>query len=263
MKTTHHSHRLFCLTLFSIILVSHLTPNLSALTISFDDYATGALDGQPTTGTQWSGGGNDFLITSEAGFDGGQAVVTSNRSSSNAHSMFTPSEFDLPDFDGSSSILQVSFQFRYDSLPDTNTTTVAAIQFGYDGGDTTNAARFYMRSDGRIGYNNGTSPQVLISDLQINDTTTWTTISAILNYETETYTFMVNGTPYSTVGGNSTFGFRGETQAATIRLLNSGSANHKSLVFDNISISTIPEPSTLGILSLGLLLSAAIVRRYR
>lgn len=217
-----------------------------ALLIDFNAYTAGsALTGQPATGTQWSGGGSDFLITAGAGLTASNAVVTATKASSLSDSRFSPSNLDLPGFNGTSSILNVAFQFRFVTAPDASTSTVAAIQFGYDGSDATTAARFYITSEGRLGFNNGATA-VLVSNLDINDTTTWTTVAASLNFATQTYTFSVNGTSYSTGGGTSVFSFRGLTDAADLRLTNVGSVSSKSIAFDNISLVVVPEPSSAG-----------------
>lgn len=248
----------------SIILLGLLAVPLTsrALLIDFNGYTAGSnLSGQPATGTQWSGGGSDFLVTAGAGISSSNAVVTATKASSNTSSLFSPSGLDLPGFNGASSILNVGFQFRFVTMPDANTSSVAAIQFGFDGADTNTAARFYLTSDGRLGFNNGASTAILVSSLDINDTTTWTSVTASLNFATQTYTFSVNGTPYSTGGGTSIFNFRGPTDAAAFRLTDIGSANSKSVAFDNISVTVVPEPSIGALLGVAGLL--AIGRRRR
>ncbi len=219
--------------------------NAEALLIDFDAYTPGNLSGQPAGGTQWSGGGGDFVVTSGAGFGGSQAVVTQTRASSTSSSLFSPSGTDLPGFNGSSSVLNVTFKFRYTQVPVGGTSTVAAVQFGFDGADGNTAIRFYLRSDGRLGYSNGEGAVLVGSDVvSITNTTTWVTVSATLNYATQKYQFSINDTPYVSGGGTSEFNFRGPSTSAAVRLVDHGSANFVGVAFDNIEITAVPEPST-------------------
>lgn len=256
---------LTALVLTTVVLAT--APTGHALLIDFNSYTAGSqLQGQPASGTQWSGGGTDFLVTAGAGMSGSNAVVTQSKASGTTNSLFSPGETDLPGFNGASSILDVSFKFRFVNTPDANTNTVAAIQFGYDGADVNVAARFYLRSDGRLGYNQGESSTILVPNttFQISDTTTWTTISASLNFATQQYSFSINGTPYVTGGGNAVFDFRGATDAAGIRLADSGSANWKGVAFDDISASVaIPEPTSAALITASVLAGLSFVRRRR
>ncbi len=235
----------------------------AAVLIDFNNYTSGSnLSGQPATGTQWSGGGSDFLISGTAGVGGSKAVVTAVKASGNSSSLFSPSGTDLPGFNGATSILSASFQFRFVTAPDATTTTVAAIQFGYDGADANVGARFYLTAEGRLGFNNG-SGATLVNGFDINDTTTWTMVSATLNYSTQKFSFSINGTPYVTGGGTSAFDFRGASDASAFRLTDTGSANSKSVAFDNIAVNVVPEPSTIALSTLSVFFGLFIVRRRR
>lgn len=216
---------------------------MQALLLDFDtDYTAGTyLDGQPTAGTQWSGGGNDFMLVEKSGVDHSIALVTANRNNGSAETLFAPDSTDLPDFDAASSVLEISFQYRFEEAPvwDTgkeNVSTVAVVQCGYNGNEKEAAAVFLIRSNGEILFYNA-DKSILISAFTAEDNTTWFTVSARLDYAQQTYTFSINGTPYVTGGGTSAFKFRGNTDSANFRIRNQGSPHHKKIIFDNITMT--------------------------
>jgi len=226
-----------------------------ALLIDFNTgYTAGNnLDGQPSAGTQWSGGGSDFLVVSGAGVSGSNAVVTQSKSSGTTNSLFSPSATDLPGFDGDSSILEVSFQFQFTGTvdDDTNTQTVAAIQFGYNGADSSVAARFHLMADGTLGYYRGSN--ITIDTNVTFNPNAWNTVVAILNYSTQTFSFTINGTQVIR-SGVSEFAFRGSTTGSGIRLADTGSTSWTAVAFDNINVNVIPEPSVTWLLGGALLM---------
>lgn len=217
-----------------------------ALLINFNDYAAGSLAGQPASGTKWSGGGSYFQVTSGAGVDSSNAVVTQPLTTGAQASAFTPSTTDLPGFNGSSSSVEISFQFRYLSAPGSDSSTFASLQFGYTS-STAMAARFWLRNDGRLGYSDGgTTPSVLLTN-----PTNWNTVTAIVDYATQTYTFSLNGVPYVNQSNDSVFDFRGPTTASTFRILDHGSETAWiGAAFDNIGMTVVPEPTTAALIVL-------------
>lgn len=217
-----------------------------ALLINFNDYAAGDLAGQPASGTKWSGGGSYFKVTSGAGVASSNAVVTQLLTTGAQASSFSPSTTDLPGFNGSSSSLEISFQFRYLSAPGSDSSTFASLQFGY-ASSTAMAARFWLRNDGRLGYSDGINTPSLI----LTNPTGWNTVTAILDYAAQTYTFSLNGIQYVNQSNESVFDFRGPTTTSTFRILDHGlETAWIGAAFDNIGMTVVPEPTTMALIVL-------------
>lgn len=227
-----------------------LPPSVQALTLDFETgYTTGSnLDGQPSSGTQWSGGGSDFQVIAGAGTVSSNAVVTQSKASGTTNSLFSPTGLDLPGFNGTSSILEVGFQFRFTGsvLTEESTQTVAAIQFGFNGADVNVAARFHLLADGRLGYYRGT---VITHGTNVTfDPNEWNSVVATLDYNTQTFSFTLNGQQVIRSEIDE-FNFRGSTTGTGIRFANTGSTNWTPVAFDNIYANVVPEPSIVFLIS--------------
>lgn len=216
--------------------------NPQELLITFDEptYPTGdelkkAVHSQ---GTRWTGQ-DTFLITPEAGVEGSNGVVTSP-TSENRWITFDPVQNELPGFDGNSSVVEISFQYRFPEEPQFDLQENAAassIQLGYNSRNS--AVRFGILKNGKLTYSDGPSQSILV--LMENkrpyltaDVETWTKISAILDYSTKTYTFTVND-----IALPGTYAFiDDQTQELVIRIINVGSEDgrHSSVVLDNFSV---------------------------
>lgn len=207
---------------------------------------------QPT-GTVWSGGTSDFVITAGAGVGGSNAVVTSSRASSSAASVMIPTyteNGDLPGFNGSSSLVNASFAFRFVDAPsETSTDGILAVQLGFNSGIVAvGAVRLGVRADGSLTYSDGSSSSRLISGFTVTDTTSWHTFEAELNYETATYRFRLNEGDWSDSYAFQISGDFDPTQVINPRIQNVGSANHRRIAIDNFQYTVIPEPSSVALL---------------
>ncbi|HWL54611.1 MAG TPA: hypothetical protein VNQ90_19380 [Chthoniobacteraceae bacterium] len=82
----------------------------------------------------------------------------------------------LPGFSDTSSLLEVSFQFRYLQTPTQGATgTSSVINFGYTAAG--NAVRFGIQNDGTITYSaSPTASSRVATGYKASDTTAWTTI---------------------------------------------------------------------------------------
>jgi len=187
---------------------------------------------------------SNFKMVNGKGMDGSPALVTTNHSSDSL--LFSPGKKDLSGFDGQPTGLNISFSYRFEELPsqtddEENMGTVALIQFGYDGSDKSAAAVFAIRSNGQLLFYNG-NKAITVSSVSVEDTDTWTTVTASLNYAEQTFTFSLNGKSYATAGGTSVFGFRGESTSPNFRIKNQASPHHKSIAFDRMRVSSQPIP---------------------
>jgi len=245
----------FCIPLLCFGLFLSWCPSASALLITFDDsgYVAGNnLTGSgPSAGPKWDGGGADFKIAAAEGFSGTQGAAFSTKASGNANTILPLGATALPGFNGSSSLLEVSFQFRFLETPTSGQTgTSAVLNLGYTAAG--NAVRFGIWNNGMITYSaHSNSTSRVATGFQVTDTTIWTTVTALLDYQTQTYTFSINGTPFVTEEP-LLFASTSSISVASLRLQNVGNASHHRIVFDNIQLTVIPEPSAMALLLPGL-----------
>jgi hypothetical protein len=169
---------------------------------------------------------------------------------------------DLPGFDGESSLVAASFDFRFADLPsETSTAGVAVVQLGYNSGIVAvGAVRFGFRADGSLTYSDGTGSSQLLTSFSVDDISTWTKKTTLLDYGSSTYSFQLDDGEWSPSYDFQISGSFAPTEVINPRLQNIGSADHRRMVFDNIQYSVIPEPSSaaalFAVFSLGLVFCA-------
>ncbi len=236
-----------------------------AILIDFETgYSAGDLNGQPSSGTQWSrtlGAVNDVNVATGIGTGGSNGITgEDNGSGSNfVFYGFAPSASDLEGtFDSASSIVSYSFDWRAtETLDGSTSTNIFAFIVGSDSTSGSNPAlNLNIRGQGRLVANDGGSNRAADGLFTVN---TYSTISGDIDYATKTFTVFVDGTQQYTSfnGGNLSFA-NAASDNAEIRLGNlsggSLSANYRTWNADNISIA-VPEPTSAAMLvgALGLL----------
>lgn len=232
-----------------------------ALTIGFESgegYSAGNLEGQPTSGTQWTrtnapAAANVINVASGAGVGGSNGIVGvgTGGGSNFVYYGFNTTNADLGfTFNSSSSVLQYSFDWRpTQDLDGTSASAIFAFMIGSDqnaGGS--GAAQVTVRNNGVFVAQNGGAA---LTQAGLFTTNTFATISGTIDYGANTYTVFVNGVQQftGTNGGNLAF-VNADSDNAFIRIgnLSGGSADHRTWGLDNITV--IPEPSTLALLGI-------------
>lgn len=185
-------------------------------------------------GVRWIGGGADFQILAGAGVEGSDAVVTAEKPEGLASCTIDPGA-ELAGFEGNSSVVEASFRFRFLDEPGEVPEGVVVVQLGFNKGVTNlGAARFGIRADGTLTRSDGASSSILVRNFRVSDTTSWTKLSVVLNYQTKDYTFFINDVQQ---GGVHKFQGEGDfTDSAVIRLQNVGSAEHRQVAFDDFTL---------------------------
>ncbi len=238
-----------------------LAVSSQALIIDFEppDYeADSSLNGSGISGgTLWTLGGSALAITEGAGVDDSQGLLLENPSGASDGSNFATSLADLPGFDPSASVVRVDFSFRFAETPAAGSgrTNVSYFQIGSTGSSP--AARITFYHNGTLGYhiNRATPVEIASSLFQATDTATWYQASILLDYLSGTYSFSVNGMELTAAGV-----FRGTGHDASLRFLTFGTPDHREMAFDNVSMTVIPEPGTVGLL---LAATGLLVERLR
>ncbi len=253
--------------LLTTLLATSFLPSAHAILIGFESgegYSVGALSGEPTTGTQWSGSGLWLGVVDDAG---NQIAQTPASDPANfITNTFTPSAADLGGTNAASGIYNFSFDLRSDNNPGTSDfATSATIRIA--GGDAASgtAIRLQIFDNGRLQYFDGTSATNASNgsgSFDLDDVTGFFSISGAINFDTSQYSLTVNG-----VSQGSTIGFNSTTSTSfesfQVAAGNSGALNYRQLSFDNVSLAAVPEPSTVGALVAGGLALLAFRRRRR
>lgn len=220
-----------------VLVAAWLATSAYSFMINFDEepYAPGAKIGNIPHSSGWSGKGDEFSITAGAGINGTTAAVFDRLSDGTSSVVFDASG-QLEGFDGNASMVEVDFAFRFDQPPGETDNAVAVIQFGFNAGVTNvGAVRFGIRADGTLTYSNGASSSIVVKGFKVDDATTWTKVSAVLDYQAKEYTFFINGKQQ---GG--TFRFQGTENLSTsslVRFQNVGSPEHRGIVVDEVSLT--------------------------
>jgi hypothetical protein len=242
----------------------------SAITISFDpgqlysttggDGGAGNLKGQPSGGTQWTGGvsGSDasIIVTANEGAEGNdQAACTQHgsRLSPKSDYVFIPSDDDLGGkFDSSSSVLYYSFQLKPTAAATSFGSTILRMRLcGTD--DKKSAINFGLGNNGSFSWTAGdgkgagtsllakTTPGGAIIFVPAIDT--YFTVRGAINYGAKTFTISVNGVEQE-INGDKDFHFASLTPGTPRIDLENFAADDPlwaSTSIDNISLSLSPD----------------------
>ena len=235
--------------LFTGLCTLGLTVSSQALIIDFEPpgyEADSSLSGSGTPGgTLWTLGGSALAITEGVGVGNSQGLLLKKPSGASDGSNFATSLTDLPGFDPSTSVVRVDFSFRFAEPPATGSARTNVSYFQIGNGGSSPAARITFYHNGTLGYHiNRASPVDIASSLfQATDAETWYQASILLDYLSGTYSFSLNGVELTAAGV-----FRNTGHDASLRFLTFGTPDHRQMAFDNISMTVIPEPGTIGLL---------------
>lgn len=249
--------------LFALFLcLASLRAGAAPLLFTFDDpgyppdtrlYGQGAPEGTKWGGTNSATTG--INIKAGVGVAGTRGVELTQPGSGNPTATFAPSALDLPGFDGTRSLVAFSVDYRFVQAPTTGG-AFAVLQIGFNG--SSGIVRFGIGGDGGLTYSHRTGTSTVASGLSVDNNTQWVTLSGVLDYTTKTYYFEFNGNRFVTESNpEGIFDFyQSSTQTlTTLRIQNVTSANHRGVVFDNLSLTVIPEPSTSMLAMVSLLLA--------
>lgn len=248
MKT--YIHRLVCLSIASFALLSgHVQ---GALFIDFEspNYTTGKLRNQKL----WTSGAaneNSVNVTSGLGIGGSNGAALS-APTANYTITYNPSITELAGFDGSSSLVEYEYYFRFLDAPNPSTSNaVATFNLGYASSTANDfASRVIIFGTGTLSYNNGTTSITIPN--YVTSTADWVKISGQLNYGSKTYSLYIDDVQISAALNFAT----SNVTTAQFRLQNAypGAAqDYVGVVFDNISMNVVPEPSVAWLVVLGCL----------
>lgn len=196
-------------------------------------------------GTLWTTGGAALRINAGVGKGGSQGLILYNPSGSSEASDFVTSATDLPGFNPTSSQVRLGFSFRFAETPSSANArvNVGYLQIGNSGSSP--AARITFYQNGTLAYhiNRATPVEISSSLFQATTATTWYEGEVLLDYASGSYSFSVNDIELTDAGV-----FRGSGHNATMRFLSFRSEDHRQMVFDNVSLTVIPEPSAIALL---------------
>ncbi len=258
--------------LFIGLTVLVLTIPVQAVLIDFDSgYSAGELWGQPGSGTVWeelsSPNRSGLVVTADAGDLGAGdmaavSVQDSNPFISNGFYRFATTDANLGGvFNKDAS--KVNFSFKRKVMTDigNNGTPVSMMFIGNDY-FTKASVVFGWFSDGRMKYFNGPGSNIYsnasyVLDGSGNDfdpsvSDGFIAISGQINFASKTYSLVVNGVAQN--GGNP-IAFNDPSAEKTWLLIsneNGEDSNYRQYALDDITLA-IPEPTTMGLLTLGTL----------
>lgn len=256
MKT--YIHRLVSLSIASFALLSgHVQ---GALFIDFEspDYTTGKLRNQQV----WTSGAaneNSVNVASGPGIGGSNGAALS-APTANYGITYNPSITELVGFDGSLSLVDYEYYFRFLDAPNPSTgNAVATLNLGFASTASNDfASRVIIFGTGSLSYNNGTTSTTLPN--YVTSTADWVKISGQLDYGTKTYSLYIDDVQISASLNFAT----SNVTTAQFRLQNAypgAEQDHVGVVFDNIYMSVVPEPSVAWLVVLGCLV--LMVRKNR
>jgi hypothetical protein len=238
---------------------------------SAEGYNTGALAGQPSSGTEWSSliGSDSINVADSIGLGGTRGITGTTSASNFAFYGFSTTNSDLGiTFDENSTVLQYSFQWRPTQDLDAGTSRdIFTFAIGGTAGNTTgtdSASTFRVRSDNRVSSTSGTT--ALLTGTGIFTTNQWATISGTVDYGSKTFTIFVDDTQLFTTTNGGNLSFRdANASSAYIHMGNlngaSNAADYRTWNADNISI--VPEPSAYALLGGVMALAAVLIVRRR
>lgn len=252
-----------CVAACVIGLIAWSTVSSMALVIDFDGagYTAGSdLYGQGNaTGSSWgSSNPSSLIVTAGVGVDGTNALV-STLPAANTTEIYMPSTTDLPGFNGSSSLVNFSFQYRYDAVPTGSSfTQVLALNLGFYSVNWHRALDLYVANNGGFVVAGAAAKNSGGANYLVTDNTTWTTVSGTLDFGAKNSTVYVNGVLQR--GGAIAWTDTAITQMG-LQFVNINTASYSPVVIDNISVSVVPEPSTAAMMVMGTTLLFVTMRR--
>lgn len=234
-----------------------LVSSSHAIVMNFDPpYWTGNLISQGGT-TKWTGGyGGDLRVVANTIDGTGQMLAVVTQGYTNAYFNASTADLGNPFINTSSEVL---LSLKYAKTTSNASMTGNEISRFWLGNGGNAPFMLEFEDNGAIGYKSGNIQYYITTDGSLSTSKTaafnlfavgaWNDISADLNYATNTYTLSVNGVAQF---GGSAISFINTTSAnltPNIFWTVDNNAN-TGLAFDNLSLSVVPEPSTISILSL-------------